>query len=209
MKRAFMRGAFLPVCAVCATVFVAASSARAQVIQAYFGPSPVQRTDGGQVVGVSFNSFGGTISSLGFFDFGSDGLASSYQVGLWDSSQNLIDSVTITNSSTLFNEFRYEPITPVTFGTFANPQTFTIGAMLPANMSDVWLNNVFMILASGFAGAGTGQYTSPAATLVYPATTDTTNYIVVNANGPVPEPTSATILMASAGLALARRHRRR
>ena len=205
MKRAFMRGAFLPVCAVCAML---ASSARAQVIGAYFG-STTQRTDGGQVVGVSFNSYGATISSLGFFDFGSDGLAASYQVGLWDTSQNLIDSVTITPASPLYNEFRYEAITPVQIGTFANPQSFTIGALLPANLADVWLSNALVVLASGFTGAGTGQYTSPAVSLVYPATLDSSSYVVVNANGPVPEPGSAGIVAASAGLALMRRLGRR
>ena len=208
MKRSTARNALLLVCTLCATILNAASAARAQVIQAYFGaPTPTQRTDGGQVVGVSFTSFGGTISSLGFFDFGSDGLAASYQVGLWDASQNLIDSVTITPTSPLYNEFRYEAITPVTIGTFANPQSFTIGALLPPDLSDVWLSNVFVILQAGFAGAGTGQYTSPSASLVYPATTDTTNYIVVNANGPVPEPGSLALLGTPAAWFMARRRR--
>lgn len=142
-----------------------ASFANGEVIGGYFGGT--QRTDGGQVVGVSFNSFGATFSSLGFFDFGQDGLAASYQVGLWDSSQNLLASAIVTPSSPLIGDFRYASISPITIGTFANPQTFTIGALLPASMPDVWLQASGLILNVGFTGAGTGQFT-PSGSLVYP-----------------------------------------
>jgi hypothetical protein len=194
--------------AVLAALVVAAApaGAGAQVIGAYFG-STTQRTDGGKVVGVSFNSHGQTITSLGFYDFGSDGLAASYQVGLWDSSQNLIASTTITPTSNLFNEFRYEPITPVTLGSFANPQTFMIGALLPDAMADVWLDNAIVVLGVGFTGAGTGQFSPPTNTLIYPATLDASPYVVVNANGPVPEP-GCVAALGALGLLIARRRRR-
>jgi hypothetical protein len=98
--------------------------------------------------------------------------------------------------------------TGVRNGTFANPQTFTIGALLPANLQDVWLNNAFVILASGFTGGGAGQYTSPAASLVYPATSDSVGYIVVNANGSVPEPGCVAFSAVAAALLRHRRHPR-
>jgi hypothetical protein len=188
-------------------MLAASAVCRAQAIGAYVG-TPTLRNDGNQVVGVTLNSYGVTISSLGFFDYGDDGLSGSYQVGLWDSSQNLLDSVTITSSSPLYNGFRYEPITPVTIGSFATPQAFTIGAYLPNATSDIWYSNVFVILATGLTGAGAGQYTSPAASLVFPVTPDSPAYYVVNANGPVPEPASIAILAVAAIPFMGRRRRK-
>src|SRR5215211_1726885 len=78
------------------------------------------RTDGGKVVGITMTSFGQTISALGMYDSG-DGLATSYTLGLWDASQTLVASVVVTPGSPLVGDFRYENITPVTIGSFANP----------------------------------------------------------------------------------------
>lgn len=182
-----------------------ASFANGEVIGGYFGGT--QRTDGGQVVGASFNSFGATFSSLGFFDFGQDGLAASYQVGLWDSSQNLLASATVTPSSPLIGDFRYASISPITIGTFANPQTFTIGALLPASMPDVWLQASGLVLNVGFTGAGTGQFT-PSGSLVYPTSFDNSPYYVVNAGGPIPEPSTLALFgLSLLGLAVVRSRR--
>src|SRR5215213_6120801 len=92
-----------------AILIALATPASAQVIGAYVN-TPNQRTDGGKVVGASFLSFGGTISSLGFYDHLGDGLATSYQVGLWDSSQVLLATATVTPTSPLVGDFRYAPI---------------------------------------------------------------------------------------------------
>jgi PEP-CTERM motif len=180
--------------AIAATAFVLtfAQSANAQILNLAFGGSP--RTDGGKVVGISLNSFGQTISSLGFYDHNSDGIATSYQLGLWDGSQYLLATTTVTPTSPLNNGFRYEPITPVTIGTFANPAPFTIGVLLPPNPADVWLDNATLILNFGFTGAGTGQFSAPSGTLVYPTNIDNTPYYVVNANGYVPEPSTLALL---------------
>jgi hypothetical protein len=162
-----------------------------------------------QVVGVSFNSYGQTIGSLGFYDHNSDGLAASYQLGLWDSSQTLVATATVTPSSPLIGDFRYAPITPVTIGTFALPQSFTIGALLPQVMNDVWLDGIAPVLWVGYTGAGTGQYqASP--TLVYPSNLDSSAYYVVNA-GPgvvVPEPSALALAGTSLLAAMALRRRR-
>jgi hypothetical protein len=176
---------------------------RAQAIFAQSGGT--SRTDGGKVVGITLNSYGQTISSLGFYDSG-DGLATSYTLGLWDSSQNLVATAVVTPSSPLIGDFRYANITPITIGTFATPQSFTIGALLPASMADVWLDHALLTLGAGFTGAGTGQYT-PSGSLVYPSTVDTGNsYYVVNA-GPtvVPEPRALSLLAAALLLLLSRR----
>jgi PEP-CTERM motif len=42
-----------------------------------------------------------TVNALGFWDEGGDGIGNSHQVGLWDSSQNLLRSGTVTNASTI------------------------------------------------------------------------------------------------------------
>lgn len=197
----------LSICALGAPFFIA-QRADAQVAFLAAGGTP--RTDGGQVVGISLNSFGTTITSLGFYDDGGDGfLGGSYQVGLWDGSQNLVRTAIVDNSSPLTNGFRYTSIAPFTLG---SPETFTIGALLPVNMQDVWLDNALIILAAGYTGAGTGQFSGPSGTLVYPSNFDDLAYYVVNANGPappyVPEPASICLIcLAMLGLLSARPNR--
>jgi hypothetical protein len=181
----------------------AVSQSHAQVADLVLGGSP--RTDGGKVVGISLNSHGQTLTSLGFYDHNDDGIATSYQLGLWDSTQTLVRTATVTPSSPLTDGFRYASIAPITLGTFSLPETFTIGVVLPDNPADIWLDSAIMILTAGFSGAGTGQYSGPSGTLIYPSTVDTgNNYYVVNANGPapplVPEPATAVVVT---GFALA------
>src|SRR4051794_4191548 len=186
------------VMAAIAIFIVTASHANAQVISS--GGGGTLRNDGGKVVGISLNSFGQTITSLGFYDHNQDGINASYQLGLWDASQNLLATATVTPSSPLTGDFRYAGISPVTLGTLSTPAAFTIGVLLPQNLLDPWQDHATIILTTGFTGAGTGQFSAPTNSLVYPSSLDTSNYYVVNANGPappVPESTSAI------GLALA------
>src|SRR3954467_3229014 len=92
------------------------------------------RTDGGKVVGISLNSFGQTITSLGFYDHNQNGINASYQLGLWGASQNLLPTATVTPSSPPPGDFRYAAISPVTIGTPSIPAAFTIGVLLPQNL---------------------------------------------------------------------------
>jgi hypothetical protein len=172
-----------------------ASDASAQILDLAFGGNV--RNDGGRVVGISLNSFGTTLTSLGFYDHNDDGIAGTYQLGLWDSSQTLVRTATVTPASPLTDGFRYASIAPFTLG---SPETFTIGVLLPANPPDVWLDNAVMVLNVGYTGAGTGQFSAPTGSLIYPSTVDTgNNYYVVNANGPappvVPEPASIALVV--------------
>jgi hypothetical protein len=197
----------LTLSAILAVVFT--SHASAQVIFSAFGGSP--RTDGGKVVGISLNSFGQTITSLGFYDHNQDGIATSYQLGLWDGAQNLLATATVTPSSPLTGDFRYAAIPPVTIGTPSTPAPFTIGVLLPPNPSDIWLDQTTLTLGVGFTGAGTGQFSGSSGTLVYPSNFDTSSYYVVNANGPAPPvPEPATALLAAIAMisTLTRRKRR-
>jgi hypothetical protein len=79
-------------------------------------------------------------------------------------------------------------------------------------MQDVWLDNATLILTIGYTGAGTGQFSGPSGTLVYPSNFDDLGYFVVNANGPappyVPEPASVAIAWLAIAGFVAVRHRR-
>src|SRR5215212_4938360 len=150
---------FLTYCAAVASVLAFTSQVSAQILVLAAGGSP--RTDGGKVVGISLNSFGQTITSLGFYDHNQDGIATSYQLGLWDASQNLLATTTVTPSSPLTGDFRYAAISPITIGSPSTPAAFTIGVLLPSSPSDIWLDNALLVLNFGFTGAGTGQYSAP------------------------------------------------
>ena len=202
MTRTLSRALILS--AVLAVVFT--SHASAQIIFSAGGGSP--RTDGGKVVGISLNGTGQTITSLGFYDQGQDGIAGTYQLGLWDSSQNLLATTTVTPSSPLTGDFRYAAITPVTL----TSSPFTIGVLLPPDPPDVWLDNVTLVLGVGYTGAGTGQFSGPSGSLVCPSNFDTSSYYVVNANGPappVPEPGMLALMLATASCAVFTRRNRR
>src|SRR5215212_678529 len=157
MNRTITR--FLSYAATLAICLAIASHASAQILVLASGGSP--RTDGGKVVGISLNSFGQTITSLGFYDHNQDGIAASYQLGLWDASQNLLATTTVTPSSPLTGDFRYAAISPITIGSPSTPAAFTIGVLLPSSPSDIWLDNALLVLNFGFTGAGTGQYSAP------------------------------------------------
>jgi hypothetical protein len=185
-----------------------ASTASAQILDIAVGGNV--RTDGGRVVGISLNSFGTTLTSLGFYDHNDDGISGIYQLGLWDSSQNLVRTATVTPASPLTDGFRYASIVPFTLG---SPEAFTIGVLLPDNPPDVWLDNALMILYVGYTGAGTGQNSAPTNSLIYPSSIDTgNNYYIVNANGPappiVPEPAAAGLIVIGSLIAFARTRRR-
>jgi hypothetical protein len=207
MIRIFAR--FLAYALALAVILTDASHASAQILTLAAGGTP--RTDGGKVVGISLNSYGQTISSLGFYDHNQDGIATSYQLGLWDASQNLLATTTVTPSSPLTGDFRYAAISPVTIGTLSTPAAFTIGVLLPSNPADVWFDNALLILNVGFTGAGTGQESPPSGSLIYPSTFNPSPFYVVNANGPAPVPEPASVFMVLLGIStvVGSSHRRR
>ncbi len=63
-----------------------------------------------------------SVTDLGMWDQGSNGFSSSHDIGIWDTSQNLLVSTTLGNgnSGTLLNGYRYASITPLvlTAGTY-------------------------------------------------------------------------------------------
>ena len=161
---------------------------------------------GGIVAGASFGApNGATFNSLGVYDGDHNGLNSSYQVGLFDTtSQTLLASTTVTGSSPLIGDYRYASIPTTTIPVGGN---FTIAAVLPTTNTDGWTFNASLNLGPGFTGAGIGKFFGSNVSLVFPASNDGVTYNVVNASDQVvPEPASLAALGAS--LLVLRRKRR-
>lgn len=99
------------------------------------------RSDHSGTVGLVFTVGGSNLSvtALGFQDSLDNGLTSSHEVGLWDSTGNLIASVTVPSgtSGTLSGNYRYAAISAVTL--IANQQ-YTIGAQV-FNGGDAWTDS--------------------------------------------------------------------
>jgi len=76
-----------------------------------------------------------TVTSLGIYDSGGDGLADAHAVGLWTSGGTLLASTTIPNGAgaTLLGSYRYVAIAPVALSA---GQTYVIGALYPTQSGD-------------------------------------------------------------------------
>lgn len=97
----------------------------------------------GDVVGFRFTmNSEQSVLSLGVWNGdaqpGGSGLNSDHQVGIWDESETLIASATVTPSSPITGDFRYENITPV----LLTPGTvYTIGAVYTDTDDDGYLSS--------------------------------------------------------------------
>lgn len=182
--------------------------------------------EGGVVAGVSYTTFQDvTFNSLGFVDLPNvaptqwqmfygvqDGLLGTYQVGIWrnDTQELLATTIVGPNSVTIDpgDNFRWSPI-PAT--TIPANTVFTIGALLPANPQDAWLNDTLSVNAAGIVGSGGGRLLQPATTLSFPPSGSlgifTGMQVVANAStDTVPEPATGILLLAGcAFLAASRR----
>jgi hypothetical protein len=110
----------------------------------------------GGTVGTEFkvNSTPVTINQLGVFDYGSDGLAESHAVGIWNG-DTLLASVTIRSdtAASLDKGFRWLPITPLTLS--ANT-AYTLGAFYAGGAdwfgSVATINTRFSLLSNRYLG---------------------------------------------------------
>jgi len=75
-----------------------------------------------------------TVSDLGFFDTGTNGLANAHAVGIWGGS-TLLASGTVPSGTTgtLVGNWRYVAITPITL---TNNTQYTIGGLYPTGNTD-------------------------------------------------------------------------
>ena len=147
-----------------------------------------------------------SIDALGVYDDGGLPLAVDAQVGLWDASGNLLDSVTVPAAGgTLNGDFRYAGVTPyaLTAGT-----TYVVGAFLSSGSATS--------LGTG-QGIGTGSV-NPLVTLEQDQFNDNGAFSFPNVSdghvggawlganfdlsgGAVPEPSSWAIMIIGTGLA--------
>ena len=80
-----------------------------------------------------------TVTELGFWDEGPDGLSGPHAVGLWTAAGALLASVTVAGTSTARpspstnGQWRFEPITPIELG----PGTYVIGATYASSDPDL------------------------------------------------------------------------
>ncbi len=197
MKRILATAAILVLPLVCAP----SSSATAIT----FTAPTIDYTNGSWSLGFEFETNRAiTVGSLGFYDDSKNDLTQSHDVGIFDSTGNLLVSGTVVPGSTLVGWFRYVPVT---------------ATLLPAGQ-------IFRIAAvtgsEKYTWDPTGFATDPAitylrdrwiagSTLTFPTSTD--NLAGGGYFGPnfdtVPEPASVLLIGSGlTGLALLRRRRR-
>ena len=154
-----------------------------------------------------------SVTSLGYFDAGSDGLANSYPVGIWDGAGNLLISATVPDGTggSLLEGFRFIAVSPLTL----QPGQYTIGAFAQATSTDEFRFGVPLI--NWFSAITPGQHaTTPGSALSLPAPSNTSGlgYFGPNFIGEVatvPEPGSVGLLAAglTALVAASKRRQRR
>jgi hypothetical protein len=99
-----------------------------------FTPSSSFPSTWGEQIQVGNSSV--SVTALGVFDYGDDGLAASHPVGLWNAGGFLLGSVTVQSgtSATLIGDYRYKNLTtPITLS--ANT-IYYLGVSYGANNSD-------------------------------------------------------------------------
>lgn len=170
-----------------------------------------------QTMGFRFSVLTNSVATwLGVFDSDRDGLASSAQVGIWDSTGQELVSVAIPSGADTFLDgyFRYVPIASVSL---LAGRTYTIGAYSTTDPASSF--------KAGQGGTGTvngdlnllrAVYSSSTGRLSLPSTLDAPGGAYLGANfrmmaAPVPEPETfqmlALGLLAITGVAALRRRR--
>ena len=152
-----------------------------------------------------------TVNSLGVFDVGADGLSERHQVGIWDSSNNLLAQTTVFSGATAvasassLGQWLFQDIAALTLG----PGTYVIGAFYSTSADTVIGNATGLTLDSNLsylasrAGSG-GSFDQPGVYgLVEPGVFGPNMQLEAAA---VPEPNMLALLaIATAAGAFARR----
>jgi hypothetical protein len=127
---------------------VGATGAWGQAVTGFSGGTQFNLYYGGStgdVVGYRFTVSGALpleVSDLGVWNqdtaAGGPGLTSDHEVGIWDSAQALLTSVTVTPAGTVVGDWTYASVTPVTL----NPgETYTIGALYTGTDNDSYISS--------------------------------------------------------------------
>lgn len=142
-----------------------------------------------------------TVTSLGVYDSGSDGLVDSYKVGIYNAAGTLVASTTVASGTgeTLLDGFRYQSISAVNLaaGTYEIGALFTTsddGVLFPGYVTGFTTAKDVTFLQNGYAYGST--LSDPVDT-----TSNQPSYIGPNfqfnvATAAVPEPASLALLGA-------------
>ena len=157
-----------------------------------------------------------TVTALGYYDDGSNGLAEVHDVGIFSSTGSLLFSTTIPagNSGALIAGFRYVSIAPVVLSIGNYTIAGTIGAQAsdPVAYNVAGLSSAAQITIPSGASRYTesGSYTSLTyPTLAFPSSNPYNVYFGPNFQvSPVPEP-STVVFMGVGALGLLAAQRRR
>lgn len=120
------------------------------------------------------------VDAIGFFDNGSNGLAQSHEVGLWDVSGTLLASAVIGNSNVLQDKFRYSTLSSILV---LAPGTYTLAGFNPTGGGDGVAALVTPTLAPGVTYLGNRDIVSP--TFQFPASSTSSfnnSFFSVNLN---------------------------
>lgn len=149
-----------------------------------------------------------TIDALGYWD---DGLQNNHQVGLWDTSGNLLTSTTVLGTDTLSGHFRYHAINTYALA----PGTYVLGGEFLGN------NDPFPYLANGIVSLPGYTWVQDeqlyGSGLNYPTVTLNGGYgnngifmADMSVNGStVPEPATVTLTLVSMALLAGAKWRRK
>jgi hypothetical protein len=163
----------------------------------------------GDVVGFRFTADEtGFITQLGVLNDQADGvLDSAHLVGIWDSNQDLLGSVSVDSTGTLVNDFYYAPVDPIAI-TAGN--VYTLGALYTATDNDSYLSSPTSMPLMHISNTNGVFPSAGDLGFVYPAN-DSTNLARLGPNAffttqVIPEPSSLALLgLVGLGLVLRRR----
>jgi hypothetical protein len=150
-----------------------------------------------------------SVSQLGYYDHGANGLFDSHPVGIWQLDGSLVVQATVPSGTvgTLIDSFRFVSITPVTLN--AN-QTYVIGGWSPSASDLVIAGSPTATIASEIT-YNIAAYAAPEDNFGFPGSTYNATYGVMGPNmefSAVPEPRHYAMI-AGFGLvafAFVRRH---
>jgi hypothetical protein len=145
-----------------------------------------------------------SVNALGFFDDSQDGLTDSHDIGLWDSSGNLLANTTVTTTDPLTNQWRYSAVSPVTL---TAGDTYYVGALyLDGNDPNVFAGDSGVVTTTANITYLESMYEA-SSTLSFPTSSVSggPGYFGPNFSAPaVPEPSTwAMMLLGFAGLGFA------
>jgi hypothetical protein len=169
----------------------------------FAGPNPL-------IIGWSFNlTKASVVNALGVYDYDSDGLVGSFEIGLWNSSEVLLATVSVSGTSNQFDSgFRWAQISGLSLG----PGQYVVGALGDLNANLFYSSGTFSTAPNLTYIEDRSKYAS---TLAFPSDSNPQQYGGSGLYGPnvsfsptsVPGP--LPILGLSAAFCYSRKLRRR